>query len=64
MSPYSAPILFVRKKIGELWMCVDFRASNANAQLEVFPPPRISDLLDWLGRVTVFSSINLAHAYQ
>ena len=45
-------------------MCVDFQALNSNMQLDIFPLPRISDLLDWLGHATVFSSINLAHTYQ
>ena len=63
VSPYSAPILFLRKKTGELCMCVDLRALNSNTQLDVFPLPRISDLLDQLGRATIFSSIDLAHAY-
>ena len=64
VSPYGAPILFMCKKTGELWMCVDFQALNSNMQLDVFPLPRISDLLDQLGHATVFSSIDLAHAYQ
>ena len=63
VSPYGAPILFVRKKTGKLRMCVDSRALNSNVQLDIFPLPRISDLLDWLGHATVFSSIDLAHAY-
>ena len=63
MSPYGTPILFMHKKTGELCMCVDFRALNSNTQLDVFLLPYISDLLDWLGRATVFSSIDLAHAY-
>ena len=63
VSPYSAPILFVHKKTGELRMCVDFQALNSNMQLDVFRLPCISDLLDWLGHATVFSSINLAYAY-
>ena len=63
VSPYGAPILFVHKKTGELCMCVDLQALNSNIQLDVFPLPCISDLLDWLGRATVFSSINLASAY-
>ena len=46
VSPYGIPILFVRKKTGELHMCVDFRALNSNMQLDVFFLPRISDLLD------------------
>ena len=50
VSPYGAPILFVRKKMGELRMCVDFRALNSMTRLDVFPIPRISDLLDKLGR--------------
>ena len=64
VSPYGAPILFVRKKTGELRMCVDFRALNANTKLDVFPLPRIADLLDRLGQAKVFSSIDLASAYQ
>ena len=63
VSPYGAPILFMCKKTGKLRMCVDFRALNSNTQLDIFPLPYISDLLDWLGRATIFSSINLAHAY-
>ena len=64
VSPYGALILFECKKTSELRMYVDFRALNSNMQLDIFPLPCISDLLDWLGRATVFSSINLAHAYQ
>ena len=63
VSPYGAPILFVCKKTGKLRMCVDFRALNSNMQLEIFLLPHISDLLDWLGHATVFSSIALAYAY-
>ena len=63
VSLYGAPILFVRKETCKLCMCVDFRALNSNMQLDIFPLPRISDLLDWLGCATVFSSIDLAHTY-
>ena len=63
VSRYGAPILFMCKKTGELRMCVDFQALNSNTQLDVFPLPRISDLLDRLGCATIFSSIDLAHAY-
>ena len=50
VSPYGAPILFVCKKTGKLRMCVDFRALNSMTRLAVFTIPRISDLLDKLGR--------------
>ena len=64
VSPYSAQILFVHKKTAELRIFVDFWALNSNTWLDVFFLPHISDLLDFLGRATVFSSINLAHTYQ
>ena len=33
-------------------------------KLDVFPIPRIADLFDRLGKATVFSSIDLSHAYH
>jgi len=63
VSPYGHPVLFVRKKTGELRMCIDFRSLNANTKPDVFPLPRISDLLDKLGSARIFSSIDLASAY-
>ena len=50
VSPYQAPILFVCKRMSELRMYMDFRALNSMTRLDVFPIPRIRDLLDKLGR--------------
>ena len=64
VSPYGTPILFVCKKTSKLRMCVDFQALNSNTHdWTSFLLPHISDLLDWLGRATVFPSIDLAHTY-
>ena len=64
VSPYGSPVLFVQKKTGKLWMCIDFRALNANTKLDVFPLPHIADFLDRLGKAKYFSSIDLATAYH
>ena len=64
VSPYGHPILFVRKKTGELRMCIDFRSLNKNTIVDKFPLPRISDLLDKLSRAKYFSSIDLSAAYH
>ena len=64
MSPYGAPLLFVRKKTGKLWMCIDYQALNHQTKLDVFPIPRIADLLDYLGCARFFSSVDLATAYH
>ena len=64
MSLYGTPILFVCKKTGELRMCIDYHSLNHQMRLDVFPIPRVADLFDWLGKATVFSSIDLSHAYH
>jgi hypothetical protein len=47
-SPSGSPILFVKKKTGELRMCVDYRALNKITIPNRYPIPRIDDLLDKL----------------
>ena len=64
VSPYGAPILFVHKIMGELRMCVDFRALTSMMHLDVFPILHVSDLLDKLGRAWYFCSVNLAITYH
>ena len=64
VSPYGAPLLFVCKKSGELRMCIDYHALNRQTKLDVFPIPRIADLLDRLGCARFFSSVDLATAYH
>ena len=57
-------LYYLSEKTGKLWMCIDFRALNANIKLYVLPLPRISDLLNRLGKAKYFSSIQLATAYH
>ena len=64
MSPYGAPLLFVCKKRGKLRICIDYSALNRQTKLDVFPIPRIADLLDCLGRACFFSLVDLATAYH
>ena len=52
------------QKIGELRMCIDYQALNHQTKLDVFPIPRIADLLDRLGHARSFSSVDLATAYH
>ena len=58
-SPYGAPILFARKD-RTLRMCVDYRSSNKMTKKDVYPIPRIDDLLDHLTNKTIFSKIDLS----
>jgi hypothetical protein len=48
-SLISTPILFVKKKDGSLWMCVDYHGLNKIMVKNRYPLPLISGLLDQLG---------------
>jgi hypothetical protein len=64
ISPYGAPIIFVKKKDGTLRMVIDYRAINALTIKNKYPLPRIDDLLDQLQGSTVFSSLDLQSGYH
>lgn len=47
-SPYSSPILLVKKENGEQKMCIDYRKLNSVTIKDRYPLPRIDDQLDKL----------------
>jgi len=48
-SPWSAPVVMIKKKNGTYRMCIDYRALNAVTKKESFPLPLIQDIFDQLG---------------
>lgn len=46
-----------------LRFCVDYRALSAVTRKDVFPMPRIDDMLDQLGGKKVFSTLNARTGY-
>ena len=63
-SPYGAPILFVKKKDGSTRMCTDYRALNKITKKNVYPLPRIDELLDRLQGAKFFTKIDLRQGYH
>ncbi|GJZ95160.1 putative reverse transcriptase domain-containing protein [Tanacetum coccineum] len=47
-SPWGAPVLFVKKKDGSFWMCIDYRELNKLTVKNQYPLSRIDDLFDQL----------------
>ena len=62
-SPWSAPIVLVKKKTGEDRLCIDYRRLNAVTKKDSFPLPRIDDVLDLLQGQKYFSTLDLASGY-
>ena len=59
VSPWGAPVLFVKKKDGTLLMCIDYRQINKMTVKNRYPLPRVEDLFDQLKGASVFSKIDL-----
>ena len=48
VSPWGAPVLFVKKKDGTMRLCVDYRQVNQVTVKNKYPLSRIDDLFDQL----------------
>lgn len=67
-SPWNSPLLLVSKRsedpsVKKWRLCVDFRKLNEVTTKIVTPIPRISDILEKLGRSKWYSSLDMASGY-
>ncbi|GJT24425.1 putative reverse transcriptase domain-containing protein [Tanacetum coccineum] len=63
-SPWSARVLFVKKKDGSFRMCIDYRELNKLNVKNRYPLLRINDLFDQLQGSRVYFKIDLRSGYH
>ena len=64
ISPWGAPVLFVKNKDGSLRLCIDYRQLNRVTIRNQYPLPRIDELFDQLQGSRVYSKIDLRSGYH
>lgn len=62
-SPWSSPIVMVRKPDGQYRFCVDYRKLNKVTERDAYPLPFISNTLDKLRDARYLSSLDIKSAY-
>ena len=59
-SPYASQVVIIRKKTGEIRLCVDFRKLNAISIRDLFPLPSVEEAVQ---AAVWFSSFDLTQGY-
>ncbi|KZS16055.1 Uncharacterized protein APZ42_018258 [Daphnia magna] len=62
-SPWSANVVLIKKKDGNLRFCVDYRPLKAVTKKDVYPMPRPDDLIQRVAGAAIFSSMDLKNAF-
>ena len=63
VSPWGAPVLFVKKKDGTLRLCIDYKQLNKLTVKNKYLLPKIYDFFNQLKDASIFSNIDFRSGY-
>ncbi len=63
ISPWSSPVVLIKKKDGTNRFCVDFTKLNAITVRDLYPLPRIDDIFDHLSDSEYFTTLDFKAGY-
>ena len=63
-SPWSFPVLLVKKKDGSWRFCVDYRKLNSITKSDAYPLPRLDDTLEAMVDARYFCSLDLLAGFH
>ncbi|CAF1565511.1 unnamed protein product, partial [Didymodactylos carnosus] len=62
-SPWSSPVVLVKKKDGTIRFCIDYRTLNDVTIKDVFPLPRIDEIFDELAAAVFYTKFDFKAGY-
>lgn len=62
-SPWSSPVVLVKKKDKTIRFCIDYRRLNAITVKDAFPLPRIDEIFDQLSQAIYFTKFDFKSGY-
>ena len=62
-SPWSSPVVMIKKKDGAWRFCIDFRKVNSVTHKDAYPLPQIDETLESLSGSQYFTTLDLASGY-
>ncbi len=62
-STLALPILLEPNKDGSNWLCIDYRRLNLITTPDLYPMPRVDDLIDRFGAETYITILDLTKGY-
>ena len=62
-SPWSSPVVLVKKEDGKSRLCFDYRKLNSITKTDSYPLPRVEDCIDQVGNAKYITKVDLLKGY-